>query len=539
MRRSHHVRRYWDPKSLRGCVLYLPFYKYGANQSKIWDMSVQNLGPNVVSNGGMEDGDPPTGWGTFMTPEVFERSAVQKHSGNYSLHINDSTPSYGGVDNEIVEILNGKTIKKSFWYYIVSGAIVNRMYDGSGQRDWTPLLTTGSWQYFEIIIPNIVNNFEHGIINGSNTVAAEFYIDDVSIQEVGYNGGVNHGTITGATPTQTPLLSNVEMITDGGMENWTTDTDLTSWDEYISGSSTINKDAADKHSGSFSCRIFRDAVGSAVHVSQNVPFVPGKRYRLSFWYKSDIASGFKVYSCAGAEVNSAFYWPALPAAADWTYVEAIAVATSSDDVIRIRRNAAAQEATGRFDDVSIQEVVGYQSLGWQFDGVDDLITLTSSPSLNFGTGDFSILAWAKSQPNLGANSSQRIIAKRDASNVGWELYFDEEDKTCLLIGDAGGINTAQGTTSVQKANRWYCLVGVFDRDGDCYIYVNGTFEGWNTISTRSGTINNTQDALVGRYASAAVSFFRGSIGEVLLFDRVLSAAEVKNYYEATRGRYGA
>ncbi len=36
------IKRNWNPVSLGGCTLYLPFYKYGNEQQKIWDQSGNN-----------------------------------------------------------------------------------------------------------------------------------------------------------------------------------------------------------------------------------------------------------------------------------------------------------------------------------------------------------------------------------------------------------------------------------------------------------------------------------------------------------------
>src|SRR3990170_185356 len=77
-------------------------------------------GTELVTNGEMEDGDPPTGWSANNNPETFERSGVQKHGGSYSAHIVDSTPSYGGFYRAGISwpYGTGLYLRFSFWDYL-------------------------------------------------------------------------------------------------------------------------------------------------------------------------------------------------------------------------------------------------------------------------------------------------------------------------------------------------------------------------------------------------------------------------------------
>ena len=203
------LERHWRPYPVDpSCVLYLPFYKYGGNIQKIWDQSGQGnhgiitgaapatypklSGVELVTNGGMENGAPPTGWTALNTPETFEQSGVRKHSGSYSAHIIDSTPGYRGFAQGYTSI-TGKIYKISFWYYLVSGSLRSTIIkgDNSGFNYNSDLTTNGAWTYFELIYTETAGGAlaKWQFKNSSTAVAAEFYIDDVSVQEVtGYEG---------------------------------------------------------------------------------------------------------------------------------------------------------------------------------------------------------------------------------------------------------------------------------------------------------------------------------------------------------------
>ena len=135
----------------------------------------------------MEDGNPPTGWGAMYAPEIFERSAVQKYSGFYAAHIIDSAASFGGFQKNIIW-QPGKTYKVSFWYFVVNGTLWAKGVDNDGVTElWSAMNLTGAnWQYKEYIVnPSLGPGFGwFGFFNASDLVAAEFYIDDVSIGEI-------------------------------------------------------------------------------------------------------------------------------------------------------------------------------------------------------------------------------------------------------------------------------------------------------------------------------------------------------------------
>jgi hypothetical protein len=78
-----------------------------------------------------------------------------------------------------------------------------------------------------------------------------------------------------------------ERLTDGGMETWTSATNLTSWTETLAGTSTVNREATVIHGGTYSARIDIDAVPSAVSLAQGSITTVGQWYQLTAWLKSN------------------------------------------------------------------------------------------------------------------------------------------------------------------------------------------------------------------------------------------------------------
>ena len=136
-------------------------------------------GPELVTNGGMEDGDPPTGWSTYASPATFEQSATQKHNGSYAAHIVDSTTGTKGIVQALT-LVSGHIYKASFWYYIVSGALINQINNAD-----VTYSTTGSWQYAERVV-TYNSGYSNIYFLNAGGATTEFYIDDVSVKEKYY-----------------------------------------------------------------------------------------------------------------------------------------------------------------------------------------------------------------------------------------------------------------------------------------------------------------------------------------------------------------
>jgi len=57
--------------------------------------------------------------------------------------------------------------------------------------------------------------------------------------------------------------------------------------------------------------------------------------------------------------------------------------------------------------------------------------------------------------------------------------------------------------------------------------------------SNTATAKSVTDTSIGSVLQTArIDYFNGYIGEILAFNRALSAQEVRNYFELTRYRYG-
>lgn len=90
--------------------------------------------------------------------------------------------------------------------------------------------------------------------------------------------------ITSGVAANTPT-EGAEMFADPGLETWASATNLTSWTEFTTGTSTVNQDSAAPHGGTYDARLDIDAGGSRTEVTQTLTRTVGIWYKMRGWFK--------------------------------------------------------------------------------------------------------------------------------------------------------------------------------------------------------------------------------------------------------------
>jgi len=179
---------------------------------------------------------------------------------------------------------------------------------------------------------------------------------------------------------------------------------------------------------------------------------------------------------------------------------------------------------------------GKVKYGYEFDGADDYVNVSDDDSLDPGTGDWTVAAWIKPSQLL---TWKRIVSKeKDVSLTGWGMAVGEDSKLVAFYND--------GTTNYQTASdgvtltagKWHFVTVVFDRtNGWIKRYVNGVNTGTNKdISDATGSVSTDLPLRIGaRAKTPPEAFFDGKIDEVIIWNRSLSATEIKQIYDTTSG----
>ena len=168
-----------------------------------------------------------------------------------------------------------------------------------------------------------------------------------------------------------------------------------------------------------------------------------------------------------------------------------------------------------------------------FDGTDDVVTISSSTELSaLTTGDFSFEAWvnvvdADSNPNKYVG----VIVLVDVGLVLMGHTYPAGEAGVGILWPVTGNNYAgEFTSATIKYGEW-AYIGC-TRTGTTYnTYINGVNY---TTSTDDGNWAMTDWKIGKGYSS---HFFYGDMGVIRVYNRVLTDAEVKQNYEATKSRF--
>ena len=151
----------------------------------------------------------------------------------------------------------------------------------------------------------------------------------------------------------------------------------------------------------------------------------------------------------------------------------------------------------------------------------------------------SVEAWIKTTTTQGG----RIVGfgdRRDAtSKSGWtdrHLFMDNAGR--LFFGVDNGSKRQVGSTPGYNDNTWHHVVGTLGPDG-LRLYVDGRQVAANTGVTSARDMRGMWkiggDILAGWGSRPTSDYFAGSIDEVAIYHRVLSAAEVQLHFDAASG----
>lgn len=173
---------------------------------------------------------------------------------------------------------------------------------------------------------------------------------------------------------------------------------------------------------------------------------------------------------------------------------------------------------------------------FSLDGYGDYIDFGKTPT-NFPTGDISVFAWIR--PTSLTNGWNIFMSKWFTDFAGNGGYSDFH----YAIYPNGGIYYQNLYTATQynlfgataiSTNTWY-QVGFTIGGGNMQMYINGTTDG--TLRANSRT-NYTQSYFWLGDGRVGAGGLIGNLGSVFIYNRVITADEVLQNYNATKHKYG-
>ena len=160
----------------------------------------------------------------------------------------------------------------------------------------------------------------------------------------------------------------------------------------------------------------------------------------------------------------------------------------------------------------------------QFDGVDDLVSVPHSASLNASTG-VTVEAWVKrtttgvwqnilGKPGNGANAAQN-----------YALWLNTTNQVVFIFGNGSASGSVYGPSI---DTNWHHVTATYDNT-TARIYIDGVQQASSSSSVRLTT--NTLPLLIGR-STDNVRIFGGVLDEVVVYTKALAAARIQAHYSA-------
>jgi PKD repeat protein len=186
--------------------------------------------------------------------------------------------------------------------------------------------------------------------------------------------------------------------------------------------------------------------------------------------------------------------------------------------------------------------VGMVGLARSFDGINDYIEMADHAHLNFGaagtTGSsFSIDAWIKTaQTGFQPIVDKMALLPLPVGARGYSFYLQNGILKLDMVDGAGGTTFAASTAGNLANGKWHHVAVSVLRSNSAnpttggWFYVDGTaYDNFNP-TLEPATLSNTSVLRIG--ADIRPAYFAGTIDEVQIFRRALSAAELVSIYHA-------
>lgn len=252
------------------------------------------------------------------------------------------------------------------------------------------------------------------------------------------------------------------------------------------------------------------------------------------------------YTCAAGEGGTTYHFRQivyndanLPVEVYWSALQIEEGTVASPYVNGTRSNTQALVDLKNYDTI---QVVGanlqYNNNSITVPKVNNSYIQTVNPSkFAMGTQDFTLSTWVK---QIDAEQYNALVEARGASLQGYLfiLNYPTTGKISVFINSSSGQTSYSSSNSSLGYGTVQNITAVVSRtNAKIYLYVNGML--FDTLSgLHASSITPASDALYRMGYDKGGSTANIELFAHMHYSRTLSAAEVKQNFEALRGRYG-
>ncbi|MFA5771798.1 MAG: PQQ-binding-like beta-propeller repeat protein [Thermoplasmata archaeon] len=208
--------------------------------------------------------------------------------------------------------------------------------------------------------------------------------------------------------------------------------------------------------------------------------------------------------------------------------------TCFDQIVKFNPGAIVVDSSGNGNNGTIYgaaRVDGMSGKSLRFDGVNDYVFVPDAASLK--PTSITIECWVK--PNINYTSATpltALIVKNTANSntiaKGYILYY----MTGGLAFSTAYSSTWYGVSKsiILEKDKWYHISGTYD-GATVKLYVNGSMA--NSVSNSYTVTYDNSPVWIGKaYTNSGYRYFNGIIDEVRIYNRALTASEIKADYDS-------
>jgi N-acetylneuraminic acid mutarotase len=169
---------------------------------------------------------------------------------------------------------------------------------------------------------------------------------------------------------------------------------------------------------------------------------------------------------------------------------------------------------------------GEVGLAFRFNTINGYVSVPDAPSLDLASA-VTLEAWINFNPIEPTNA---IVAKSNFATRNYGLWVNSTGDLHLSYFNASGVNVSFNTApDLIRSGVFTHVAGIIDTAaGVMQIYVNGQLVA--SRATAGPMVPNTFPLTIGASEAGPVNFFSGLIDEVAVYNRRLSAGEVRDIY---------
>ena len=177
-----------------------------------------------------------------------------------------------------------------------------------------------------------------------------------------------------------------------------------------------------------------------------------------------------------------------------------------------------------------------------FDGSDDYGSLSSLnlSTLMNGSNNFSLSLWFNTDSfPASTNFSVSPMLFWAGTRAIYFLFGDgaPADQFSVRVNQNSTWQSPVQNNSTLSTGTWYNMFVTYDSSSGYILYQNGTSVDTSSTTGSISSFTNV-DPQIGSLTVSGSRYYDGKISQTLLYNKVLTAAEVQQNFDAIKGRYG-